>query len=313
MKQQAPLLLSSLLLSLISVLGTWRIDLFHYLLAQLLLGSVFYRRETISGNSEKKKIKEKEATPSTEMVDKFLSRLESDDWTLILENDWIRVFKHKNINLCFKTVATIKCDYIQLYDVISNPVERLKWDTTCEKSAVKKILNDNERLTYLKTIAMFPVSSRDMVLHSRLQRIDDNRLVNVTKSVDDVVGQEIQESVSGTIRMSAGLAGVMVVKGSNNECQLIQLADGDPGGWVPQSAIDTIIKVKIPESLKKLEKYSQTQSLKDKSDLVDNLKHIEVDSAKIKNIPFNFWKIGTYIGIFSSSTLLYFALRKRHN
>ena len=314
MKQQAPLLISSILLSLVSVFSTWRLDLFHYLLAQLLLGSLFYRRDMLSGKEPTKLIKN-ESTPSHEMIDKFLSRVESDEWILILDSDWIRVFKHKTITMCFKTVAKMNCDYIQVFDVIATPKERLLWDTTCEVSCIKKVLSESERITYLKTLPMFPVSSRDMVLHSRLQRIDANRLINVTKSVEDEQGQAIQESISGTVRMSAGLAGVMVIKGSTKDCQLIQLADGRPGGWVPQSVIDTVIKIKMPESLKKLESYCKRMPLKEQSDVVDKLnKAMEVEdtssSVKAKE-GFNLWKIGTYVGIISSTTLLYIALKRR--
>ena len=310
------LLVSSILLSLLSVFSTWRLDLVHYLLAQLLLGSLFYRRDVLK-SKDTKLIKPPTSEPvleSNEMIKKFTNRMESDDWVLIMQSDWIKVFKHKTITLCFKTVATMKCDYIQLYDVIANPKERLLWDTTCEESSVRKILNENERITYLKTLAMFPVSSRDMVLFSRLERLDENRVVNVTKSIDNEQGDLIQEKKSGTVRMTSGLAGVMVIKGTKEQCQLIQIADGNPNGWVPQAAIDSVIKIKMPESLKKLEAYCQKTSIKEKSDLVDLKKAVEVDDKKvIKNTPWtlNYWKVGTYVGIFSTSTLLYFLLRRR--
>eukprot|EP00835_Amoeboradix_gromovi_P006827 NODE_904_length_3225_cov_0.289827.p2 type:complete len:317 gc:universal NODE_904_length_3225_cov_0.289827:3084-2134(-) len=307
------LLLSSVLLTFLSVFSNWRLDVFHYLLAQLLLGSLFYRRDVLKGKESPKAIKD-ESESSHEMVSTFISRIESDEWKLILDSDWIRVFKHNSINMCFKTVANLNCDYIQLFDIVANPKERLNWDTTCEVSCIKKVISKNERITYLKTLPMFPVSSRDMILHSRLERVDDNRLINVTKSVSEEEALEIQDISSGTIRMHAGLAGVMVIKGSSTDCQIIQVADGNPGGWVPQSAIDTVIKIKVPESLKKLEAYCKKTKIKTHSDVVDNFVAVEAEDGVVlrkKYEGFNFWKVGTYLGILSSSTLLYFALKRR--
>ena len=55
----------------------------------------------------------------------------------------------------------------------------------------------------------------------------------MTQSVDGVV----PESGGGVVRMTAGIAGQLVTPGEDNTCKIVQIANGDPKGWIPSSII----------------------------------------------------------------------------
>ena len=73
---------------------------------------------------------------------------------------------------------------------------------------------------------------------SHWRRLADGRLVNVTKSIEHPLSP-VREA-DGIVRMEAGIAGQvfsLVEGGPEALTHLVQIADGDLKGWIPQSVI----------------------------------------------------------------------------
>ena len=177
-----------------------------------------------------------------QMVSSFLrltDRANELEWVKVVDRSEITVLRKLDSSLCFKVITTLDNTAATCFDILSDVSKRTSWDQTCEEGRVIEELDRNTRIVYVRTKPIWPTSGRDLVLLSHRRRLHDGRLINVTTSVTHHMCPEL---VGGkVIRMQAGIAGQICSSASleiaGARCHLIQIADGDPKGWIPVSVI----------------------------------------------------------------------------
>ena len=177
-----------------------------------------------------------------QMVSSFLRLTDSAnelEWIKVVDRSEITVLRKLDSSLCFKVITTLDNTSATCFDILSDVSKRTSWDQTCEEGRVIEELDRHTRIVYVRTKPIWPTSGRDLVLLSHRRRLHDGRLINVTTSVTHHMCPEL---VGGkVIRMQAGIAGQIcsIASGENagGRCRLIQIADGDPKGWIPVSVI----------------------------------------------------------------------------
>lgn len=179
----------------------------------------------------------------------------------------------------FKTHGVLPTSPDHLFCLLASIKSRSNWDHMVEVAEVLHEYSDGTRIIYLQLRAIFPTAARDLVLLSHRCQVEfafpsDTKprriLVNVSKSVE---WQDAPEK-EGVIRMHAGVTGQILfeplVRLTNTQhglvecspklmsifggeqCEIIQVADGDPMGWVPSSVVQYLAFNVVPKTFRNL-------------------------------------------------------------
>jgi hypothetical protein len=121
---------------------------------------------------------------------------------------------------------------------LSDVTLRPKWDFLCERTEILERITPSTCFQYVLLRSMWPTSARDLCLLSHCRILPNGAMLNVTKSKPHA---KCPVGISGksVIRMQAGIAGQVVVPHPDqpNVCRVVQLIDGDMGGWIPKNII----------------------------------------------------------------------------
>jgi hypothetical protein len=105
-----------------------------------------------------------------------------------------------------------------------------------ERTRIVERLNTTSRVQHINIKAIWPTSARDLLLLSHVRKLSTTRFLAVTTSVNHPSVPE----VPGVVRMWADCAGQICEKilvGGVEKTRVLQIADGDPRGWIPKSVI----------------------------------------------------------------------------
>ncbi|KAJ1928601.1 hypothetical protein IWQ60_001895 [Tieghemiomyces parasiticus] len=183
----------------------------------------------------------------------------------------LQVYQKCGADLGFKMEAVLNSTAATAFDLLADATRRPTWDDMCDTVRVIEALDgapdlatatpDNPlattRIQYVRTKPVWPTSARDVVLLSLNCRLDDGRYMSVTQSVSHPDCPEYKDE--GYVRMSAGVSGQIVTPlpvadGQGPRCRVIQIADGNPGGWIPQSVVRFVATKAMPQSFVKVAK-----------------------------------------------------------
>ncbi|ORX98850.1 Bet v1-like protein [Basidiobolus meristosporus CBS 931.73] len=148
------------------------------------------------------------------MTARFSSLIDEDadapgsPWTIMvnqLQPSFLKIYKHKDADFCYKIVATADNTPETAFDLLSDVTKRPEWDDLCDSTRIIEELDAATKIQYVKMKPIWPTSARDTVLLSYVKQLEDGRYLNVTQSV--VHDQCPDLTSKGTVRMEAGLAG----------------------------------------------------------------------------------------------------------
>jgi len=197
------------------------------------------------------------------------SASEDARWTLLVDDSkshpplkqW--KLEQSGDSLCIKLVGVMDGDAQTLFNACMDERLRPEWDEMIEESKQLDMLSPkgHDRVIYVKTKAVFPTASRDLVLlahtfaspHPQYQNI--TRYANVTRSIE----HPSCPVRSGVVRIRAGVAGIMVepLLDANgdpipNKCRVMQLADTSLGGNIPGWLVKRVVGTVLPNVFRKL-------------------------------------------------------------
>jgi len=191
----------------------------------------------------------------------------------------VSVFQSKASVSAFKVHSGLKVDCQSLFSVLTDVESRPGWDNMVEETKILKTISKSCRIIYIKMKPIFPTAARDMVLISFIiTDWSENELsrfgfksadpadcfLNITKSIN----YPDMPPIPGVVRMETKLAGQLIrplkkidllnreidgrIDIDPNWCEILQVADTDPKGWMPKSVLQFIATKAIPSSINKL-------------------------------------------------------------
>ncbi|KAJ1980177.1 hypothetical protein H4R33_005543 [Dimargaris cristalligena] len=213
-----------------------------------------------------------------QMVAELLKTVEepsanSDEWKEVYNQTSptpLQVYQKKGADFCFKMVAVINNTAETAFDLLADATRRPEWDDMCQQVKVVENLDNptnptgesagapppTTKIQYVRTKPIWPTAARDVCLLSHNCRLPGHRYMSVTQSV---LHPECPEyTAEGIVRMTAGIAGQIVyplstgADGTQPSCRVVQIADGNPGGWLPQSVVRFVATKAMPQSFKKV-------------------------------------------------------------
>lgn len=153
-----------------------------------------------------------------------------DQWTLVCDQQspQLKVYKYNTRDNCFKVIAQLSSTPESAFDILSDIQRRKEWDDLCEEGHVIQQIDGSTKIQYMKTKAMWPTASRDVVSLGYCGQMEDGGYLNVTQSI---LHKDYPPNVQSTIvRMDAKIAGQLIKpsqNGNKDQCSIIQVADGD--------------------------------------------------------------------------------------
>ncbi|KAJ3114729.1 hypothetical protein HDU96_001728 [Phlyctochytrium bullatum] len=166
----------------------------------------------------------------------------------------IEVHRKNNTDFCFRVVADMEGTPEEVFDMLSDITTRQSWDEICEGGGIVQVLGPDSKVQFMHSKGFWPTAPRDALVVGFIQRLEDGRYLNVTRSVESAPGFTPR---AGSVRMQASLAGQIVGKhpsGKERLCRVVQIMDGDLGGWLPKSLVAMITTQAMPLSLRRVNK-----------------------------------------------------------
>ncbi|KAJ1980536.1 hypothetical protein H4R35_001091, partial [Dimargaris xerosporica] len=201
---------------------------------------------------------------------------EAGKWSLVYEQTsptFLQVHQSKQQDFCFKMTAVIRNSAETAFDLLADATRRPEWDDMCDSVRIIENLDGpgapstvatnpasayptTTRIQYVRTKPIWPTSARDVCLLSHNRRLPSDRYMSVTRSIQHPDCPEY--TAQGFVRMSAGVSGQIITpltsiaSPSGPSCRVVQVADGSPGGWLPQSVVKFVATKAMPQSFKKV-------------------------------------------------------------
>ncbi|KAJ3192994.1 hypothetical protein HK101_005612 [Irineochytrium annulatum] len=166
----------------------------------------------------------------------------------------IEVHRKRNTDFCFRVVADMEGTPEEVFDILSDVTTRQTWDDICEGGGVVDVLSGDSRVQYMYTKGFWPTAPRDALVVGFVNRLPDGRYLNVTQSIESSPKFTPR---AGSVTMKAALAGQIVgpdPAGRERMCKVVQIMDGDLGGWLPKSLVAMITTQAMPLSLRRVNK-----------------------------------------------------------
>ncbi|KAI3656855.1 hypothetical protein MP638_005300 [Amoeboaphelidium occidentale] len=205
------------------------------------------------------------------------------------DHTFTKIYAHKHQAFTYLIHSLLSSTAATSFDFLTDVLYRPTWDKLIEESAIITLLPDpgthavtgRTKIAYIRMKEFFPVSSRYIILLSYICEVqwkNKRAYLNVSCSVKDELMPQlptdaqrkvksfIAEKDKKYIRMDSNLAGQILVDGEKGQCEMVQLADGDPKGWVPTSIASFVAGNALPNSIRKLNKLVQSLEQKSESD-----------------------------------------------
>ncbi|KAJ3143283.1 hypothetical protein HDU90_000040 [Geranomyces variabilis] len=176
-------------------------------------------------------------------------------WHTVLKQSWgafsIEIHKRCDSDFFFRYVMQLEATPEEAFDLLADIKERSAWDELCEDVEVVERVSDRTTIQSFRTKGIWPTKSRAALVVSFTKRLAPSRYLNVTKSIDAHPAFIPHES---DVRMVANIAGQIVEadpEGRPRMCRVVQVVDGDLGGWLPKSIVAMVTTSAIPVGMRK--------------------------------------------------------------
>ncbi|KAJ3364944.1 hypothetical protein GGF32_000601 [Allomyces javanicus] len=177
---------------------------------------------------------------------------DANDWDLVVDRgDAVKIWRSKHNEHRYRLLGIFDAPLYTTFDFLNDIEKRPEWDDMTEGASIIEQLSPTTRVQHIKIKAIWPTSARDLLLLSHWRRLSPSTLLACTTSVDHANVPE----APGVVRMWAECAGQLcerVVVNGVEKTRVLQIADGDPKGWVPKSILTMVATKALPDSFIKV-------------------------------------------------------------
>ncbi|TNE59898.1 MAG: hypothetical protein EP344_08140 [Bacteroidetes bacterium] len=176
---------------------------------------------------------------------------QTDDWELKNTKDGVKVYYRKTSDIYeLKMVTSIKVPlsgFARLFDEVPNYTE---WVYKVSESKELKKVSSTEMYYYTRIDFPWPLSDRDLVLHSKLeQSTHTNALIATSRAVSG--WEPVKKDV---VRMTNASTKWVLTPGKGGWIYVEYYLYSDPGGNLPDWAVNLALDVGPRETIKRMRK-----------------------------------------------------------
>lgn len=180
------------------------------------------------------------------------------DWNLITEDASTKVYTRKSNHTSIKEIRIVtqfNADIETLKTVLGDVDGYPSWVFKCMGSEKIAAKNDNEFHYYLMTDMPYPVSNRDLVVHTKNWN-HNNSYYSKSVAMPDFVSKK-----AGMVRVPKFSSFWEVTPTSNQTIQIEYESSTDPGGYLPSWVINLGITKGPINTMKSLKKQVEAKYL----------------------------------------------------
>lgn len=183
-----------------------------------------------------------------------------DSWKLVSKEGNIEVFTRKSAKSSFKEVrilAEFDVEMGAFIDALNDVPAYEDWIYKCKNPRLLKTLSENESYYYVQTELPFPMSDRDLVVHSRQWMGDDGESFHThSVAAPDFIGEK-----NGMIRIQYYESHWDITENEYGRLLIEYKVITDPGGYLPAWLVNMVVTQGPVETMKELEIFSKQKSL----------------------------------------------------
>ena len=173
------------------------------------------------------------------------------NWKLTKNNDGIKVYQSSTSKSAYKSIkveCTLVGNYDKLLTIITNVSHHKDWVYNNKTATLLKNVSPLEFYYYTETSLPWPMSNRDVVMHTQIERDSLNRFLTI-HSVDD---PGLMAAKAGKVRVHSSKISWYVTMPSTNTLHIVYTFEADPGGGIPGWMVNSFADKGPYESFKKL-------------------------------------------------------------
>jgi hypothetical protein len=167
---------------------------------------------------------------------------EADGWTKVTEKHGVVVHTKKVSSsplAISRGVATIAAPTAAVRALAVDADRRCEWDTLLAEFRVLRTISENEKIGYMKSIAKWPVSARDFVIHVKARDTAEETVVLAVKG-DNAEMPPQKGVVRGTV-INSGFVIEQNPSDPERSTVIYYAIQLDLAGWIPTSIVNQVL------------------------------------------------------------------------
>jgi hypothetical protein len=173
------------------------------------------------------------------------------NWKLTKNSEGISVYQSPVKNSNYKSIkveCTLQGNYAKLISILSNVAQYKNWVYNNKTATLLKTVSPTEFYYYSETTLPWPMSNRDVVMHTRITKDSLNRFLKITSSNHSGLVAE----KPGKVRVTQSNVSWYATMPSANTLHIVYIFQADPGGSIPAWVVNSFADKGPFESFKKL-------------------------------------------------------------
>jgi len=172
-----------------------------------------------------------------------------DGWVLKKEKTGIKIYYRKTSDIHeLKLSTTLNASLSGVAQMLDEVQYFPKWGYKVSETHLVKRISPTEMIYYARVDFPWPMSDRDLVLHTKLDQDPENRTVTSTSVA---LTGHVPE-YKGVVRMKKANTKWTVKPGAGNNVQLEYYLYSDPGGSLPDWVVNLALDMGPRETIKRM-------------------------------------------------------------
>ncbi len=184
-----------------------------------------------------------------------IAQKKPDGWILKNEKDAVKVYYRKTADIYeLKLTTSIKVSLSGIAHLLDEVEDYSVWGYKVSEARLLKRVSPTELYYYSRIDFPWPMSDRDVILHTKMEQdLHNNSIRSISTSVPDYI-----PPVKDVIRVHKANTQWTVVPGNGGWLYLEYYLYSDPGGSLPDWAINMALDVGPRETIKRMREILKT-------------------------------------------------------
>lgn len=172
------------------------------------------------------------------------------DWVFKGEKDYVKVYYRNTSDVLeLKLVTSIKSSLSGLIQLLSEVEQYPAWGYKVMEARLLRKVSDTEMYYYTRLDFPWPMSDRDIVMHSKMEQDKNGQIIAKSVAVPDYIPE-----VKDVIRIRKANTHWLVVPGAGGWLYTEYYIYSHPGGNIPEWLINMAIDMGPRETIKNIRK-----------------------------------------------------------
>lgn len=189
-----------------------------------------------------------------------MSQQNTNKWELVSQEGATKVYTRNSNKSDFKEVRIMTRMEVELgafIEVLNDVPSYDKWVYKCENPYAIKTISSNESYYYVQSNLPFPLSDRDLVVHSKQWYGEDG----MSYHTHSTAAPELIQKKKGLVRMNYYESFWNIHENKDGSLSIEYKVFADPAGYLPAWMVNLVVSQGPLETMKRLETFVIERSI----------------------------------------------------